>query len=147
MGLSEIVKTLQEANLMITLPKEVYEVMTEHAKKEYPQEACGFVVGKNGRAEYFLPLKNIDRSSVTYSMDPKEQIRAFKKIDEDKQELLGIFHSHVASQAYPSQTDRKMAFYPEVSYLIVSLVDMEKPDLKSYRIVNDGVTPEEVVIQ
>ena len=136
-----------QVKTMIEIPKSVYEEMIDHAKKVYPQEACGFVVGMEEKASYFIPMVNTDHSSVTYNMDPKEQMRAFKKINEDKMELLGIFHSHVASAAVPSQTDRSMAFYPEVSYLIVSLSDMHQPDLKSYKIVNNEVTAEEVVIR
>ncbi len=129
---------------MLEIPKDVHTAMVQHAKGVYPQEACGFLVGKNGRAKYFLPIENMDHSTVTYTMDPKQQLKAFKQISADGQDLLGIFHSHVASAPEPSQTDRRQAFYPEVSYLIVSLADMNNPDLRSYRIAGDDVTPEEI---
>jgi len=141
------VDALTKGTRMIQIPESVYQEMIDHAKKSYPQEACGFVAGKDGLASYFIPMENIDRSSVTYSMNPKEQLHAFKRMEKDQKDLLGIFHSHVASAAYPSQTDRRMAFYPEVSYLIASLTDMNRPDLKSFRIENDQVTPEEIAIQ
>ena len=95
----------------------------------------------------YISIENTDHSSTTYNMDPKEQMRAFKRLAQDKLDLLGIYHSHVASQASPSQTDRAQAFYPEVSYLIVSLSDMDHPVLKSYKIIQDKVTAEEIVIQ
>lgn len=132
---------------MLNIPKKIYEEMIAHAKKCYPQEACGFVAGKQSAVQYFIPMENIDHSTITYTMDPKQQLKAFRKIDGDKLDLLGIFHSHVASEAYPSQTDRKMAFYPEVSYLIVSLADLDRPDLKSFRISDDQVTREDLKIQ
>jgi proteasome lid subunit RPN8/RPN11 len=129
---------------MIQIPKATHDEMVAHAKGVYPQEACGFLVGKDGLAKYFLPIENMDHSTVTYTMDPRQQLKAFKRISGDGLELLGIFHSHVASAADPSQTDRQMAFYPEVSYLIVSLADMNRPDLKSFRIAGDHVTAEEI---
>lgn len=131
---------------MLEIPKKVHEDMVAHAKNVYPQEACGFLVGKDKRASYFLPIENMDHSTVTYTMDPKQQLKAFKQISADGQDLLGIFHSHVASAPEPSQTDRRQAFYPEVSYLIVSLADMNRPELKSYKIVADEVTAEEIRI-
>ena len=137
---------------MLQISKAIHDEMIAHAKAVYPQEACGFLVGKAGQAgqpaqaRYFLAIENMDHSTVTYTMDPRQQLKAFKRIASDGLDLLGIFHSHVASAAEPSQTDRQMAFYPEVSYLIVSLADMNKPDLKSFRIVADNVTAEEIQI-
>ena len=132
---------------MIKIPKTIYDEMIEHAKKIYPQEACGFLTGRGGEGTCYIPIENMDHSSVTYTMDPKQQMKAFKIMNERKLDLLGIFHSHVASSPEPSQTDRTMAFYPDISYLIVSLADMENPDLKSYKIDGDAVTSEELVIQ
>lgn len=131
---------------MLQIAQAIHSEMIAHAKSVYPQEACGFLIGKAGKAAYFLPIENMDHSTVTYTMDPRQQLKAFKKIASEGLDLLGIFHSHVASAAEPSQTDRQMAFYPEVSYLIVSLADMNKPDLKSFRIVGDDVTAEEIRI-
>ncbi|MBP9732758.1 MAG: M67 family metallopeptidase [Candidatus Omnitrophica bacterium] len=131
---------------MLKIAKAIHAEMVDHAKGVYPQEACGFLAGKDGEAKYYLPIENMDHSTVTYTMDPKQQLKAFKRISGDGLELLGIFHSHVASAAEPSQTDRQMAFYPDVSYLIVSLADMNHPDLKSFRIQGDAVTAEEIVI-
>jgi proteasome lid subunit RPN8/RPN11 len=79
-------------------------------------------------------------------MDPKEQLRAFKAMRESGFEMRGIFHSHVASEAYPSQKDVRLAFYPDVSYLILSLSDMDRPVLRSYQINEEKVTEEEIKI-
>ena len=120
--------------------------MIEHAKSCYPQEACGFLAGKDGKISDFFPMENVEHSSISYLMDPKEQMRIFKKMRDDKTELLGIFHSHVASPATPSQKDRAMAFYTEVSYFIVSLADMQKPDLRSFRIADGKDAEEEIAV-
>jgi [CysO sulfur-carrier protein]-S-L-cysteine hydrolase len=132
---------------MLKIPKDVHVQMIAHAKKCYPQEACGFVAGIGDNAKKFIIIENTEHSSVSYAMDSKQQMKAFKLMDENKWNMLGIFHSHVASPAVPSQKDKLLAFYPEVSYLIVSLSDMENPDLKSFKIVEGKVTSEELQIQ
>ena len=132
---------------MVTIPKEIYNSMIEHAKKVYPNEACGILGGeKSGSGSNFFSMKNMDEASISYFMDPKEQLQVFKKMRELKMEMTGIFHSHVASEAVPSQKDVRLAFYPDVSYLIVSLSDLKKPVLRSFRIKDEIATEEEIKI-
>ncbi len=130
------------------IPKKVHDQILQHAKEGYPNEACGILAGPSAdSAAYFFPMTNMDRSSISYFMDPREQLRVFKKIREMNIQMTGIFHSHVASEAVPSQKDVKLAFYPEVSYLIASLSNMEKPVLRSFKIGEKGVTEEEIIVQ
>ena len=143
---------------MIVITKKIYEAMIDHAKKGYPNEACGILAGPPPKADgsadalvaekmtHFFPMKNLDESSISYFMDPKEQLSVFKKMRELGVEMTGIFHSHVASEATPSQKDVRLAFYQEVSYLIVSLSDMNKPVLRSFRIKDEKVVEEEIEI-
>ncbi len=132
---------------MIQIRKEVHDAMIEHARKGYPNEACGILAGKKeGEAGNFFPMKNTDESSISYFMDPKEQLQIFKKMREQKIDMTGIFHSHVASEAAPSQKDVRLAFYPDVSYLIVSLSDKAKPVLRSFKIKDEIVKEEEIQI-
>ena len=139
---------------MISLPKNVYEAMIEHAKKSYPNEACGILGGSTGKADVFCPMKNVDESPISYFMDTKEQFQVIKRLRHEKKEICGIFHSHVNSEAYPSQKDVRLAFYgetnteifPEASYLIVSLSDINKPVLRSFRIESEKVVEEKIHI-
>lgn len=129
------------------ISKIIYEKMIEHAKKGYPNEACGILAGGDAAtASEFFPMRNADEASISYFMDPKEQLDVFKKMRTLGIQMNGIFHSHVASVAYPSQKDIRLAFYPEVSYLIVSLSDMEKPVLRSFKIENERVLEEKIKI-
>jgi [CysO sulfur-carrier protein]-S-L-cysteine hydrolase len=131
--------------MKLTLPKKVYAEMIEHAKKGYPNEACGLLAGPaEGKVTDFFPMTNADVSAISYFMDPKEQLAAFKAMRQKSVDMRGIFHSHVASEAYPSQKDVRLAFYPDVSYLIASLSDMEKPVLRSFRIVDEKINEEEI---
>ncbi len=132
---------------MIKISKKVFNEMIAHAKAGYPNEACGILGGKQaGELSHFYAMSNMDLSAISYFMDPKEQLQVFKKMRNDSLEMRGIFHSHVASEAYPSQKDVRLAFYPDVSYLIVSLSDLENPVLRSFKIVDEKVTEEEIKI-
>jgi proteasome lid subunit RPN8/RPN11 len=132
---------------MLTLARKVYSEMVAHSRAGYPNEACGILAGKKeGEATSFFPMTNTDRSAVSYFMDPKEQLAVFKRLRNESLKMLGIVHSHVASEAYPSQKDVRLAFYPDVSYLIVSLSDMEKPVLRSFRIADEAVKEEDIKI-
>lgn len=131
---------------MIKISKSIYDQIIEHAKAGYPNEACGILAGKGAAATEFYPMRNTDEASISYFMDPKEQLRVFKEIRQRGLDMIGIFHSHVASEACPSAKDVRLAFYPEVSYLIVSLADMNKPVLRSFRIQDENVNEEEMQI-
>ena len=132
---------------MIIISKNIYDSMIQHALAGYPNEACGIVAGAaDGSVTHFFAMRNVDESSISYFMDPKEQLHVFKKMRELNIRMLGIFHSHVASPASPSQKDVRLAFYPEVSYLIVSLSEKNKPVLKSFRIQEETVKEEEIKI-
>jgi proteasome lid subunit RPN8/RPN11 len=87
----------------------------------------------------------VEDSPIGYSMDPKEQLRVEKQMRARGQRMAGIYHSHTASEAYPSSVDVRLAISPELSYVLVSLQDRLRPVLKSYRIDGTAITPEEVV--
>ena len=88
--------------------------------------------------EQVYPMTNVDASPISYQMDPKEQLRVMKQMREARHEMVAIYHSHTASAAYPSPVDVRLAGYPEVSYVLVSLKDQGAPDMKNYRI-QDGI--------
>ena len=124
-----------------------FDEMVAHGLAGFPNEACGLLAGKEGRPVRFFPMTNRDASPVTYRLDPKEQLRVFDEMDEEGWDLLGIFHTHTHSEAYPSETDRSQAFYPEASYLVMSLSDRANPVLRSFRIDEEtGIAEEDLVI-
>ena len=130
---------------MFKATRRCYEEMIEDAKKRFPNEACGLLAGKD-LAVTFYSMRNTDQSPVTYFMDPKEQFQIFKEIRSRGGKMLGIYHSHVATEAYPSAKDVAFAFYSEVHYVIVSLENREKPVARAFRIENGEVREEEVVL-
>ncbi len=138
--------------MALHLTNEQAEEMIRHARREYPNEACGLLAGKacpeqgrrDGRVEKVYQMTNTEHSPVTYRLDPEEQYRAFIEIEEEGWELLAIYHSHSHSPAYPSATDLELAFYPDSLYLIISLADRARPIICAFRIV-EGVVEEEKV--
>ncbi len=121
------------------------EIVLEHARDENPREACGILAGNDEVVEKVYRMKNKDLSSVTYLMDSMEQFAVMKEMKEKGLDLVGIYHSHTSSVAYPSAMDIERAFYPEASYLIVSL-GIEKVNVKSFRIIDGKVEEEEIKI-
>lgn len=127
---------------MIEIPSQIKSEMIAHAIDGLPNEACGLLAGVGSRVERFFAMRNADDSPVTYRLDPKEQLHVFNEIEDRGWELLGIFHSHTHTEAYPSATDRRQAFYPEAHYVLVSLTDRDAPDLRAYT-MRDGEVQEQ----
>ncbi len=112
-----------------------------HTQAEDPNEACGLLAGVAGRVIQVLPASNVaENPAVKYLMDPHDQLRYFQAIEKQGLELLGIYHSHPNSPAYPSPTDLSMAYYPEAVYGIVSLVDKENPVFRTFCISDRQVS-------
>lgn len=124
------------------LPRRLYEEMLAHARAEAPLEACGLLGGRDGRPETFYPTPNGERSPVRYSIPPADLLRVTRELERAGQELVGIFHSHPATEAYPSPTDVRLAFYPDACYLILSLADPARPALRAFRIVDGHIAEE-----
>lgn len=131
-------------NGMLYLNKKQVDELVEHSDRESPNEACGILAGMEGRVEKIYRMSNADKSSRTFFMDPKEQLKVMKEIRNQGLEMAGIYHSHLETEAYPSAHDVKLAYYPEVSYVIVSLKDKANPGIRSFKIVEGKITEEEV---
>ena len=120
--------------------------IVEQGLREFPNESCGVIAAADGEPVKVFPMKNADASPVTYRLDGKEQLRVFDDIDDRGWELWAIYHSHTHSEAYPSETDIKLAFYPDARYVLVSLANREEPVIRSF-FINDGeVSEEELVV-
>jgi proteasome lid subunit RPN8/RPN11 len=127
---------------MLTLPGGFIEEMVAHAQEEAPNECCGIIAGVNGDASKLFRAHNSEASPYRYSVDPKDLFRIFRECEENDWNFLAIYHSHTASEAYPSPTDVRLAFWPEAYYILVSLQDTAKPVVRAFRIL-DGTVAEE----
>jgi proteasome lid subunit RPN8/RPN11 len=124
----------------------VFKEIVEHGLREFPNECCGVIAGKDGVPVKVFPARNIDASPVTYRLDGNEQLRINREIDDQGWETWGFYHSHTHSEAYPSETDRRQAFYPDTRYLILSLEDRGAPVLRSFFIRDGDVAEQELVV-
>lgn len=129
---------------MLYLNKKQKDELIVHSKEEAPNEACGILAGKDGRIERVYRMKNQDKSPETFFMDPKEQLKVMKEIRNSGLEMVGIYHSHLETKAYPSAHDVELAYYPEASYLIVSVEDRDNPKIRSFKIVEGKIEEEEI---
>jgi len=127
------------------MTEQVFREMLSHAEAQAPIEACGYLAAKDGVAVESVPLTNADNSPEHFSLDPAEQFAAARKIRENGMQLRAVYHSHPATPARPSAEDIRLAFDPELSYVIVSLA-ASAPDIKCFSIRNRIVTPEQIEI-
>jgi [CysO sulfur-carrier protein]-S-L-cysteine hydrolase len=117
----------------VKISQQLIDEMVAHAREDLPNECCGMIGGRDGEATRVVRVQNAAASPLRYEMDPQGQYDALKAIEDAGEELIGIYHSHTRSAAYPSQTDVNEArMWPEQAYVIVSLEDDEAPDVKAY---------------
>jgi proteasome lid subunit RPN8/RPN11 len=137
---------------VLTISPEVRDAIVAHAKRDHPDEACGVVAGPAGsdRAERFVEMINAAGSPTFYEFDSMELLRLYKEMDERGEEPVVIYHSHTATEAYPSRTDTGLASEPGAHYVLVSSREhgnSEGPvEFRSYRIIDDEVTEEDVQV-
>ncbi|WP_319944044.1 M67 family metallopeptidase [Nocardia aurantia] len=131
---------------MLVIRADLVDAMVAHARTDHPDEACGIIAGPEGsdRPERFLPMVNAERSPTFYRFDSGEQLRLWREMDDRDEEPVVVYHSHTATEAYPSRTDVSYAAEPNAHYVLVSTRDPEQYELRSYRIL-DGVVTEEPV--
>ena len=133
---------------MLTISRELYEKIVAHARADHPDEACGVVAGPVGsdRPERFIPMVNAERSPTFYRFDSAEQLKVWREMDDRDEEPVVIYHSHTATEAYPSRTDVSYASEPGAHYVLVSTRDDQNAEFRSYRIVDSQVTEEPVEV-
>jgi [CysO sulfur-carrier protein]-S-L-cysteine hydrolase len=137
---------------VLTIAQSHVEAMIAHARRDHPDEACGVIVGPAGsdRPARFLPMTNADRSPTFFRFDPAEQLELYKEMDAHDEEIVVVYHSHTATEAYPSRTDISYAAEPQAHYLLVSTAACGSDDgpveVRSFRILDGVVTEEEIDI-
>ncbi|MEN2986166.1 MAG: M67 family metallopeptidase [Thermodesulfovibrionaceae bacterium] len=129
---------------MLKIKKEIYEEMITYCQQGMPYEVCGILAGQDNCVTEIFKIKNIENSSVSYFMDPLEQLKVMKEIRSKTLQFLAIFHSHPFGSAYPSQKDKELAFY-DVYYIIVAL--LPKIEVKCFKIKNNEFFEEEIQVE
>jgi [CysO sulfur-carrier protein]-S-L-cysteine hydrolase len=130
----------------VVIPTAMRDDIVAHARAGLPNEACGILAGRDGRAERFHPAAPDEPSPYYYRIEAGEQLRILNEIEDAGLDVVGIYHSHVASPAYPSRTDVEQAFWPDATYVIVSLAG-GGADLRGYRIADGDIRAEPLLFQ
>ncbi len=131
------------------ISQNLIDEMVEHARRDLPNECCGLVGGIDGTATTVYPIRNEFESPLRYKLDSRDQLRVQEKeMRGAGEEVVGIYHSHTKSAAYPSQTDvNEAVIWPEPMYLIISLADSTAPEVKGYWLRDLKVAEAELVVE
>jgi proteasome lid subunit RPN8/RPN11 len=137
---------------VLRIARDHVDAMVAHARADHPDEACGVIVGPAGSdtPSRFLAMTNADRSPTFFRFDPTEQLRLYQAMDDADEEIVVVYHSHTATEAYPSRTDISYASEPQAHYVLVSTAECgadEGPvSVRSFRILDGQVSEEELEI-
>jgi proteasome lid subunit RPN8/RPN11 len=129
---------------MIRIPKNIYDGIVAQAIAELPNEACGLLVGRDGDILKQYALTNIDHSPEHFSFGPAEQFQVFRSARSYGLEIIANYHSHPETPSRPSVEDIRLAYDPNILYLIVSLA-ADIPVLKAFSIQN-GISSEVPIV-
>jgi proteasome lid subunit RPN8/RPN11 len=137
---------------VLVIAQEIVDAIVAHARRDHPDEACGVVAGPEGsdRPVRFIPMLNAAMSPTFYEFDSADLLALYREMDDRDEEPVVVYHSHTATEAYPSRTDIGLAMEPNAHYVLVSTREHGNGDgpveLRSYRIVDGEVTEEEVSV-
>lgn len=132
---------MSDESSSIHVPEAIHQVMVSHARQCYPEEACGLLAGEtDGRLTKAYPLTNVARSPVNYVIDPAEHFGALRDAESKGWELVGVFHSHTHSPAYPSPTDVALAAEPDWLYVLVGMERTDALSVRGFRIRDRLIT-------
>ncbi|MBO0840082.1 MAG: M67 family metallopeptidase [Sciscionella sp.] len=122
--------------------------MVAHARRDHPDEACGVIAGPAGsdRPRRLIEMLNAERSPTFYRFDSLEQLKVWRAMDDADEVPVVIYHSHTATEAYPSRTDVSYASEPDAHYVLISTRDPNEHEVRSYRIIDGTVTEEPVTV-
>ena len=131
---------------MLRIRRDLVDAIVAHARRDHPDEACGVVAGPEGsdRPERFIPMLNAARSPTFYEFDSTDLLKLYREMDANDEVPVVVYHSHTATEAYPSRTDVSYASEPDAHYVLVSTRDPEAGELRSFRIVDGEITEEPV---
>ena len=137
---------------MLKISEGFRDAIVAHSRRDHPDEACGVVAGAEDSDEpsRFIPMLNAARSPTFYEFDSLDLLRLYRELDDRDEVPVVIYHSHTATEAYPSRTDIGLASEPNAHYVLVSTAECGNGDgpveFRSYRIVDGDVTEEEVEV-
>jgi proteasome lid subunit RPN8/RPN11 len=138
---------------MLSISQDLVDALVAHARADHPDEACGVIAGAAGSdvPTRHIPMINAARSTTFYEFESSDLLKLYRELDANDEDPVVIYHSHTATEAYPSRTDISYASEPFAHYVLISTRETGNDDgpydFRSFRIVDGVVTEEEVVIK
>ena len=136
---------------MLQIERQFVDEMIAHARQAMPDECCGILAGAEGGVSKVYRMANVEASPFRFSMDPLEIMKVDQEAGENGWELTVIYHSHTHSEAYPSDTDVRIAggtneLWPDVRYILVSLMEPENPSVRLFSINHGDISEESLQV-
>ena len=133
---------------MLQIRRDLVDAMVAHARRDHPDEACGVIAGPEGsdQPQRFIPMLNAARSPTFYEFDSADLLKLYREMDANDEVPVVIYHSHTATEAYPSRTDVSYASEPDAHYVLISTRDQDEHEFRSFRIVDGQITEEEIEV-
>jgi len=138
---------------VLSISQKLVDALVAHARTDHPDEACGVIAGPAGSDTPLrhIPMVNAARSTTFYEFESSDLLKLYRDLDAHDEDPVVIYHSHTATEAYPSRTDIAYASEPFAHYVLISTRETGNEDgpyeFRSFRIVDGVVTEEEVAIQ
>ena len=131
---------------MLPIERPLHDEMIAHALEDDTIECCGVLAGTDGSFHRLYRMTNVENSPYRFGWDSRELIKVWNEMEENGWEHRAVYHSHTHSEAYPSDTDVRLASWPEAYYIIISLVDKERPLTRAFQIVDGTISEEELQV-
>jgi proteasome lid subunit RPN8/RPN11 len=131
---------------VLTLPQAVVDQVVAHARRDHPDECCGVIAGKGGAATRVFEMENAERSPTGFTFDSAEWLRVYREVDDADEELLVVYHSHTATEAYPSRTDVLWAQHNEFAHWLLVSTRSDADEVRSFTIADGVVTEEQLTV-
>jgi proteasome lid subunit RPN8/RPN11 len=133
---------------VLEIDEAIRDAILAHARADHPDEACGVVAGPIGsdRPVRFIPMANAARSTTFYEFDSMDLLKLYREMDDHDEVPVVVYHSHTATEAYPSRTDVSYASEPDAHYVLVSTREPDSYEFRSYRIIDGEITEEPVKV-
>lgn len=129
---------------MLELPREMVDQIMAHARRDHPDECCGVIAGKDGVATRLIAMDNADRSPTGFSFDSAEWLRVYREIDDADEDQLVVYHSHTATEAYPSRTDVLWSANTEFQHWLLVSTRGDENEIRSFAITDGDVVEEQL---
>ena len=131
---------------MLELPREMVDQVIAHARRDHPDECCGVIAGRDGRVTRLFEMDNADRSPTGFTFDSQQWLKVYRDIDDADEDQLVVYHSHTATEAYPSRTDILWSQNTEFQHWLLVSTRADTDELRSFVITDGEVVEEELRI-